>query len=515
MLGCVARGAFGAATTKINGIVADKTSGGAISSARVRLSQGADGGIIAETSSGGDGRFGFRDVPKGVYTVSAEKNGYAAVLPGDASRVVSVTDTAMPPTILRLGRGSAITGSVLDASGQLLRGVGVAAVARRSVNGVARLVVAAGPFETDDRGTYRIYGLLPGRYSLALLPDGEHSFAPVYFPGTVDPESARFLEMAAGESRNGVDLVMPPAATGKIHGRVTGIPSDWRPRQTAVALLSTTGLRSQIQTVQAGEDGGFDFIDVPPGIYRTVAWGPVVGMGAPLPRPGQRPENGALRVRIDGEDLDDLEIPLHVTAVVEGFVQFEPGAEPVDCLGTGQLALHPVDPLPAIRFLRADLSPGGRFVFGAVPVGSYTVKVKGLKGDCYLSGARLGQGRSGSGPIAVEGDATLTLFIGRQTGEIAGAVADPDGSPTPAATVQIVPVDGGGEAGMDDVLIASSDAAGQFSIKCVPPGRYQILALTEVVSVDYLDPSFRKDRGAVEIEVKPRARAQVVLRVSP
>ena len=140
-----------------------------------------------------------------------------------------------------------------------MRGASVAALARRTIGGAASMVIAAGPIETDDRGSYRIYGLTPGRYSVVLLPDGASlgttPFAPVYYPGSIDADAAQFFDLQAGESRGGVDLTMLLVAGGDVQGLVTNIPSAWRPGRTAVALLTTTGLHTQMETVVAGAGG--------------------------------------------------------------------------------------------------------------------------------------------------------------------------------------------------------------------------------------------------------------------
>lgn len=508
------------AGVEIRGTVTDGVSGVGIPFARLQLSLGAGSDVIAEVSSDHDGNFAFRDVPKGSYTVSAGKNGYIAVAPGGASRLLSAADAKGVSVTLKLSQAAAITGSVLDVSGQLVRGARVAAVVRRTINGVTRMVFGGGPVETDDRGSYRIYGLAPGSYSLVLLPDGESPrgvrFGVVYFPGTIDSEAAQFLDITAGESRSGADLTMLPVAAGEVRGRVANIPSDWRQGQTAVTLLSTVGLLTQIETVQAGEGGDFDFTGVPPGTYQAVAWGPVIGMGAPLPSPGQHSEHGSRRIRIDGIELNDVEIPLHDDAVVAGAVGFEPGTNPATaaCFAAGQLVLHPIDPMPNSRSLRASLGASGRFVIRDVPTGSYALELRGLTDGCFLSEARTGQARSEKGLILVEGDSTVTLLLGTQGGEVAGTVVDPEDKAVAAAVVQVVPVGGWSEAGVADVLVTSSGEDGRFSLERVPPGRYQLLAVAEVPSTDYLDPSFRKDHGTVEVEIKSRERAQVVLRMS-
>jgi hypothetical protein len=418
---------------------------------------------------------------------------------------------------LTLTQAAVITGNVSDASGQPMRGASVAALARRTIGGAASMVIAAGPIETDDRGSYRIYGLTPGRYSVVLLPDGASlgttPFAPVYYPGSIDADAAQFFDLQAGESRGGVDLTMLLVAGGDVQGLVTNIPSAWRPGRTAVALLTTTGLHTQMETVVAGAGGDFVFHAVPPGTYQVAAWGPLMGFAL---YPGQHWKLGSRRIRVDAGGLDGVEVALHDVTLLNGIVQFELGSNAVrDCFANAQLTLHPADPIPNVQPLRASLPPNGRFTIRDIPIGLYALELQGLSKDCFLRGASFGQGKLEPGPIAIEGDGDLTLFLSTQMGEIAGTVVDLDDKPVAAARVLAVPLSRQGQAsGIDDVLTTSSGEKGQFSLPRVPPGHYQLLAVAEVLSIAYLDPSYRRDHGTVEVEVKSNDRTPAVLRIS-
>lgn len=326
---------------------------------------------------------------------------------GGASPVALAQGADTAPVTLRLSRAAAIVGNVYDEPGRVVRGATVAAVGLRDVDGAARRLPVADPVETDDRGSYRIYGLAPGCYSVVLLPDGESpggsTFAPVYFPGTVDPAEARSFELAAGESRSGTDLSEHPVGTGQVRGRVADIPPDWRLGQVAVTLLSAAGLQAQVATARVGEAGDFDFTGIPAGNYQAVAWGPVLGMGAPLPSPAQQPLQGSRPVRVDATQVQDIEIALRSTAIIDGTAQSAPNAEPAaGCLAVARVELRPVDPAPRIRSLSAGIEPSGHFVIRSIPAGSYTVRLVGLRRDCFLSGVRMGQAAAGTGPVSIE-----------------------------------------------------------------------------------------------------------------
>lgn len=502
--------------SEVTGIILDETSGAGIPSADVRLTSRGSGEVVAESVSAENGSFAFRGIAHGAYRVSAEKAGYVAVILAAASLPVTVTSAGVSPLTLRLSQTAAVTGSIVAASGQVLRGVQVAPVARRTLNGVTKLVLAGKPVESDDRGSYRIYGLPPGIYSIVVLPiSGSQSVAPVatYLPGTPDPEDAKFLDLSAGECRSGTDVTVLATSSAKVHGRVTNIPGDWRPGQTAVTIFSTVGLPLEQQTIQVSDGGEFDFARISPGTYRLVAWGPVVGMGAPLPAPGQHGEQGSRLIHVESNGVNGVEVPLQENGAISGSVRFAPGADPIaGCFSGARVTLHPADAMPNLRPLQTGLDTSGRFAIPAVPAGSYSIELRGLTGGCFFTEVQEGQRKPHKGIVSLEGKSHLTLFLGTQSGQVGGTVLDADARPVTGAEVQMVPT-GLAAAGVDDVLVTTSNEDGRFVFEGVQPGSYQLLADTHVVSTAYLDPYFRKDHAAVELEIKPNQRAQVVLRV--
>ena len=133
--------------------------------------------------TGSDGRFVFHSLPPGQYQLSAALNGYASSLatqagpPGLAMLLAGGRGAAANPpssyaikeseTItdvkLRLWRFAAVTGTVVDDAGEPAVGISVQAMRRTLIGGRARYA-PAGTGRTDDRGSYRIGGLLPGEF---------------------------------------------------------------------------------------------------------------------------------------------------------------------------------------------------------------------------------------------------------------------------------------------------------------------------------------------------------------
>ena len=114
----------------LHGTVIDSESSAGIPSATVQVSLGDD--VVAEASTDEHGQFSFDEAKSG-YRVTAKKNGYVhAFRPETFSRTVAASDFDDPGVRLTLTPACAISGRVLDSSGQPARGAKVLAMARRA-----------------------------------------------------------------------------------------------------------------------------------------------------------------------------------------------------------------------------------------------------------------------------------------------------------------------------------------------------------------------------------------------
>lgn len=128
--------------------------------------------VISDT----EGRFVFHDLPKGTYTITANKPGYAAGFLGQRTS----TDTGPQSLMLVEGerRGNvtlslwkfgAIGGTVVDEAGEPVIGIQVRVFKRATVSGKPRFTQFGNMPTTDDRGAYRIASLSPGEYVVGIV----------------------------------------------------------------------------------------------------------------------------------------------------------------------------------------------------------------------------------------------------------------------------------------------------------------------------------------------------------
>jgi protocatechuate 3,4-dioxygenase beta subunit len=122
----------------------------------------------------GEGRFVFRALAKGRYSFSASAPGYLVggygqrraggpTLPLELETGEKVLDA-----VFRMWKSATISGTVLDEAGEPVIGASVRTLRRGIVAGRTRWTLSLAA-TTDDRGMYRISGLQPGDYSVALM----------------------------------------------------------------------------------------------------------------------------------------------------------------------------------------------------------------------------------------------------------------------------------------------------------------------------------------------------------
>lgn len=453
--------------------------------ASVRISR--DGSILIQAETGDDGLADLAQLGRGTYRVHAEKPGYLDPLDllGLGHRFV-VSSTGMPRQQIALVRGAAIAGQVSDRNGQPVIGAKMIAVVRRRDHGRMRFLLAGEPVPTDDRGRYRLYNLLPGYYSVAVVPIGEATesevFAPVYFPGVTDPEKAAFVELKPGETRTNVDLALSGLLSHSVTGTVSGIPESWEGKRVAVSLCTRGALRLPVATVLTDAKGSFVMRDLPPGDYLLTAWGPIIGSESGGPVAGGQARSAIRAVSIGGGGEERLDLQLHPLVTVEGrFVV--PGSSPSGpvCTAANRISFQPEDGWLDVWKPGISVS-GDRFVVRDMPAGRYRIELPALEAPCHLAEVHVGSSPTSAGSVMVDGTAPLTLVISAASGGLSGSVTTDSGQ---HATGVVILIHAEGEPG---IQVARLDPEGRYRFDQVSPGPYRLVAPGELMSMDFLDP---------------------------
>jgi protocatechuate 3,4-dioxygenase beta subunit len=122
-----------------------------------------------------EGRFVFRDVPAGTFSLAATQNGYAPGAtgrrrPNGPSGTFTLTDgSRITDAVIAMWRFSTISGTVRDDRGEPVIGVYVTAYRRvMTADGPTWSLNGSAGEASDDRGQFRVNGLAPGTYAVGI-----------------------------------------------------------------------------------------------------------------------------------------------------------------------------------------------------------------------------------------------------------------------------------------------------------------------------------------------------------
>ena len=277
-------------TAAISGRVTAET-GAPLRRAEVRAT--SNGGLTRFTTTDTDGRYVVRDLPAGAFTLHISKSGFVPLYFGQRRPFERRTTLQLVPGTrvsadVRLPRAGAITGRIVDRTGEPVMGVRVQALRRRMVEGVRGLQATGAADTTDDQGSYRVYGLPPGEYYVAATPRRVEDVTgrpaagallgrgtPIYYPGTANRDEAQRIAVdVSGEAR--ADLQLTEVRTSRVSGIV--LSSNGTPAAGAmVSLLSrdlsigATDVVDGLLPLQLQDDadanGRFELEGVPPGSF--------------------------------------------------------------------------------------------------------------------------------------------------------------------------------------------------------------------------------------------------------
>lgn len=427
------------------------------------------------------GRFAVGLPSRGAYTVRVQAAGYypasfGQLNPSGPSGVLRV-EAGQPPyeITIRMWRAAVITGTLRDAFGDPAPRVRVEA---RSVQGLRRGDPAAASAETDDQGRFRLPGLLPSRYVVAVARtsrSADPALPVVLCPGTSVAADATIVALQSGDVQDGADCWLPLDRGFAVDGQVREA-GDPVPKVTATLVQDSPG-GIIVASTQTDAQGAFRFAGVPMGNYFI----DVVRNAAP-PRPGEPgAASGRASVSVSG-GVSDVLVAIVPGGVVRGQVRFAGDRLKPDSalVGRMRIVLYPLGERGRPVTLVVDRD--GTVEAQSLPIGDYIVSVASAPPAWSLL--------SVSGDIPARDDVIVGVESGRshtivvtmtgQAGRVSGFVSPAPGIADPAQVV-LLPQnwrDWVARGRLSLVMrVVVAEANGGFAFEGLRAGRYLAVAL--------------------------------------
>ncbi len=499
-----------AATGKIRGRVLAADTNAPLRRAQVTLLAGQLG-VRRFTTTDADGRYEFADVAEGRYTVTAGKGGYVTLQYGqrrafEPGRQVAVADGQdLTQVDIALPRGSVITGRITDEFGEPIAGAQVEVQRYQyTPSGQRRLTFAGaggGFVQTDDRGEFRAYGLMPGEYVIsgivrqpmavqanANANDATEGYAPTFYPGTPNPAEAELLTLGLAQEMS-IQLTLQAARMARVSGTVAD--SEGRPlREGRVMARSASGdgmMMSRGGSI--GSDGAFTLTNVPPGDH-------YIDVVAQTRTPDAPPESASLQVLVSNQDITGLRITTARAGTVSGVVVFEGESPRGGVLGGLTVRPEPAElqrPGPFLGFdERGRVREDGRFeVRGTGKVFFRTIN----QGPWMLKRVTLGGEDITDTPYDLTGGANvegLRVVLTDRLTDVSGVVKDGRAQPLKEFVVVVQPAaEVPANAVQRFLRTARPDQDGRFGLRGIPPAEYIATAVEALEQGGEWNPEYR------------------------
>jgi len=502
-----------AQSSSIEGTVKTRT-GDPIAKATVTLTQNLTQGASTTFITGSDGRFLFPVVLSGSYKLTAKRNGYAdteygrrGTNGGSSSLTVTAGNNLKDVTLTMIAYG-AISGRITDADGEPAVSAPVQALRYTYSEGRRTLTEMKG-VTTNDRGEYRLFWLLPGKYyirsggantvtvnsfnpgvsAVHIMVPGDLNapqYAPIYFPGTSDPQTATAIDLIPGADYGDVDFTLSPPGSRRV--RVSMMDTNVG-QPGATATLSPRSPAGPTDVKRAAVGGQGQFNGVSPGSYILTV------TSAVNPRDGNAGRRMGASIPVDVRN-QDVDVAVTLTPGVDfgGRVSVEGLRNSGD-----QADTHPIVSLIPLgnRYIAlgindfADFHGDEAFDFTDVIAGDYTLMIEDIPKGQYLKAARLG-----SNDVLTDGfhidsrtTGTLDIVLGADGGTVTGTVVDVRRQP--AANISVTLIPGENHHNRDDLYKrVTTDPSGRFSIQAVAPGTYTVFAWEDVDPANIYDLDF-------------------------
>ena len=419
--------------------------------------------VLAELDSDRQGRFETQDLPPGEYRLEISRPNFL-----DTVVRLEVTQQATA-VVARLIRMGAISGEVTDSQARPYPGAEVFAMpfseSSKPLPPYGSMTPGAYA-PTDRRGRFRLYGLAPGRYFVAVTFGASTTAVGSYGSAVVNPavgsgalyypagSPPQVFTVAGGEDFGNVNFTLGQKTTYTVSGKVELPEAKFR---AWIALVPAAQPAMAGSVAQAADDGTFRIEGVQEGEYFLFASGSGSGRNMTGAVLSPHPKYARMNLSVAGRNVEGLMLALEegktATVSVAG-----------GCAPNGVVELTAVEDWAAqisrkeVPFTRKSDTSTTEPIRDLAPA-RYSVKVPKLSENCYQANAPILD-------LTGTGSATATVQLA-PTGSIKGKLNQQDAT----SEVLLAPVDG-----LGSLQILATGSTAEFVFPSLRPGRYRLLA---------------------------------------
>jgi hypothetical protein len=490
-----------------------------------------------------EGRFKIDEVKPGPYRVAVFREGYfTAYQRKRQSRIMVRAGEPGHELLFHLQRCAVITGTIVDADGDPMRGVWVSVILALPPTRTGT-DLSWGSWLTNDLGEFRVPDLLPARYIISavvpLAEDRESTegmegkkersvYTTTYYPSTLYREQAVPVEVNAGEEVP-IRFELLTTRAFNVSGRVTGLPAD----STGVKVIFTPKGSSQVavdrESQEMKPDGNFEFKGVIPGVYtaRVMAISNTAGGTEP---PAQfltlSPE-----IEVDEANVEGVLLRPEPVGRIHGKFRMDNGQK-IDWAQLGATLIPTTgEQLQQVTNITssvpADLSGvnglgwsngDGAFEMRNVPAGTFFLGIairSAARQSYFVKSVTLGGRDVTDGGFFAGQDTNLEVVISANVATIEGIVVNSHGEPVAGAAVEVA-TSAEHRMQTEFFLGAWSDAIGHFHLRGLSPGECILLAFEDPEDDLNHPEAMKKYEGRGEsVTVEEGAKKSVTLKIIP
>lgn len=343
---------------------------------------GPQAGPLFKATTDADGNYRITEVPAGFYHVAPMAPNF--VVPdvnmnpyGPRGKALELAEGEIVEDIdFSIARGAVITGKVTHADGRPVVEERITATFEEQINPRGSLYFQSLPFQTDDRGIYRIYGLLAGRYKVSVgqaddaffttVNRGRPAFERVFYPDVSNANEAKVIELTEGGEATNIDITVGKniqgfAATGVIVDGETNQPLA----NVRFGLQRVMGEnRSSMGTnATSNQQGEFRIDNVPPGKYSVFI----------LPQPNSQVQADPVPFEVVDQDVVGITLRTSTGTSISGTVVVEGTSDKSILARIARFRLQTYirsEGTIGGGFQRSLISVDGSFRLGGLPAGT-------------------------------------------------------------------------------------------------------------------------------------------------